>query len=106
MEQDKLVEIPPCNWIELRDIFLLNWPENHVAWHTINNYVNWNRIRPYIKNLNIYSLNDSWKSDGTYVVVVSVLNKQKINTHLLILCVRLLFVLFVHRTDINCTFTR
>lgn len=34
MEKDKLVEIPPSDWIELRDIFQLNWPDNHVAWHT------------------------------------------------------------------------
>lgn len=71
MECDKLVEIPASDWIELRDIFLLNWPDNHVAWHTINNYVNWHRKQSYIRDLKIYSLNNSWRSDGTYVVVVS-----------------------------------
>lgn len=72
METDKLVEIPPKDWFELRDVFLLKWPENHVAYHTINNFINWFRMAPAIKNLKIYSLNGTWRSDGTYVVVVSV----------------------------------
>lgn len=71
MESDKLVEILPKEWKELRDIFLLNWPDNHVAWHTINNFINWFRMEPDIKHLNVYSLNGSWRSDGTYVIVVS-----------------------------------
>lgn len=70
MEVDKLIEIPPNDWIELRDLFLLNWPDNQTAWHTINNYVNWYRKQSYIRHLKIYSLNNSWRSDGTYVVVV------------------------------------
>lgn len=71
MESDKLVEIPPRDWCELRDIYLLNWPDNHVAYHTINNYVNWFRMCPDIKHLKISSLNGNWRSDGTYVIVVS-----------------------------------
>lgn len=71
MESDKLVEILPTDWLELRDVFLVNWPENHVAWHTISNYINWFRMEPNIQNLKIYSLNGSWRSDGTYVVRVS-----------------------------------
>lgn len=68
---DKLVEIPPSDWLELRDLYSPNWPENHVAWHTINNYVNWFRMLPNIKHLRVWSLNGSWRSDGTYVIVVS-----------------------------------
>lgn len=71
MEIDKLVEIPTKDWIELRDIFLLRWPENHVAYHTIGNYINWFRVAPKIPHLKIYSLNGTWRSDGTYVVIVS-----------------------------------
>lgn len=71
MESDKLVEIPPSAWTELRDVYLLNWPDNHVAWHTINNYINWFRMDSNIKHLKIYSLNGSWRSDGTYAIVVS-----------------------------------
>lgn len=68
---DNLVEIPTKNWRELRDLFALNWPKNHIAWHTINNYLNWFRYEPGIKNLKIFSLNDNWRSDGTFVVIVS-----------------------------------
>jgi hypothetical protein len=69
--EDKLVEISPSEWGELRDLFLLNWPENHVAWHTVNNFLNWFRMEPNIRDLKIYSLNGTWRSDGTYVIVVS-----------------------------------
>lgn len=75
MEPDKLVEVKTCDWIELRDVFLLNWPENHIAWHTINNYVNWFRMEPNIRDIKIFSLNGCWRSDGTYVIVVSVCSK-------------------------------
>jgi hypothetical protein len=74
MDSDELVEIKPSEWIELRDLFLLNWPDNHVAWHTINNYISWYRKEPKIENLKIFSLNGSWRSDGTYVVRVSQLS--------------------------------
>lgn len=83
MESDKLVEIPPSDWIELRDLFLLNWPDNHVAFQTINNYVNWYRKQSYIRHLKIYSLNNSWRTDGTYVVVVRYLQGFPYHTLLL-----------------------
>lgn len=75
MIADKLVEIPQSEWMELRDLFLVNWPENHVAYHTIDNFVQWYRKESDIKNLKIYSLNGSWRSDGTYVIVVSIKKK-------------------------------
>ena len=68
---DKLVEIPPRDWNELREMFSSNWPEHHVAWHTIYNYINWFRIEPNIKQLKVFSLNGEWRCDGTYVIVVS-----------------------------------
>lgn len=68
---DNLVEIPTKNWRELRDLFAPNWPKNHIAWHTINNYINWFRIEPGLENLKIYSLNGAWRGDGTFVVIVS-----------------------------------
>lgn len=92
MDTDKLIEIPPHDWIELRDLFLLNWPDNHVAWHSINNYVNWYRKQSYIRHLKIYSLNNSWRSDGTYVVVVRTKKLIK-NFSQKRIC---------RRTDINC----
>lgn len=76
MTADKLVEISPSEWIELRDLFFVNWPENHVAYHTIDNFVQWYRKESDIKNLKIYSLNGSWRSDGTYVIVVSIKKKM------------------------------
>ncbi|CAO1329840.1 unnamed protein product [Diamesa serratosioi] len=70
MAADRLKTIQPFDWFELRDLFVVNWPENHVAYHTIDNFLQWHRKEEEdIKNLKIYSLNDSWRSDGTYVIV-------------------------------------
>lgn len=70
-ENDKLVEIPPSDWPELRDIFELNWPDNLIAWHIVNNYIQWYRRESKIlKNLNFYCLNGNFRTDG-FVVVVS-----------------------------------
>lgn len=68
-KDDHLVEILPENWKELRDIFLLNWPDNCLAWHTVNNYLQWHRKEPSIKNLKFYCLNGNWRSDGFVIVV-------------------------------------
>lgn len=70
---DNLVEVATKNWRELRDVFASNWPKNHIAWHTVNNYLNWFRIEPRIRIMKIYSLNGTWRSDGTIVVIVSIL---------------------------------
>lgn len=99
MEPDKLVEISPSEWIELRDLYRLNWPDNHVAWHTINNYLNWFRMEPNIKHLKIFSLNGTWRSDGTYVIVVSRLVDGNVYPETLT-------AIRDCRTVISCSFTR
>lgn len=76
ISEDCLVEVATKNWRELRDIFNANWPKNHIAWHTVNNYINWFRIEPRIRNLKIYSLNGNWRSDGTFVLIVSIVQVQ------------------------------
>uniref|UniRef100_A0A182WFH2 N-acetyltransferase domain-containing protein n=1 Tax=Anopheles minimus TaxID=112268 RepID=A0A182WFH2_9DIPT len=66
---DRLCIIPPNEWIELRDLFRESWPEHHVAYATIDNYIRWYEKDSTIKNLTIYCLNGSWRKDGTYLVV-------------------------------------
>ncbi|ETN64906.1 hypothetical protein AND_003338 [Anopheles darlingi] len=66
---DRLTIIPANDWAQLRDLYLKNWPEHHVAYTTIDNYVRWYGKDPAIKNLIIYCLNESWREDGTYLVV-------------------------------------
>ncbi|KFB49109.1 AGAP008627-PA-like protein [Anopheles sinensis] len=66
---DRLCIIPPAEWVELRDLYLVDWPEHHVAYTTIDNYIRWYAKDCEIKNLAIYSLNGTWRKDGTYLVV-------------------------------------
>lgn len=68
--QDKICEISPSDWPELRDIYLPDWPKNIYAYNLLDNYLNWIKRDPKIKNLKIYSLNGDWR-DGTFVVIVS-----------------------------------
>lgn len=68
---DSLVVIPPEEWPELRDLYQANWPANLVAYHTVDNFIQWHRKDPHIRNLTFYSLNGTWRQDGTYVIVVS-----------------------------------
>lgn len=66
---DKLIPIPSKEWINLRNLYLVNWPENMLGYYTIDNYVNWNSKDENIRNLWVYSLNGDW-SDGTFLVIV------------------------------------
>lgn len=68
---DKLIEIPSSKWSKLRDMYLLDWPLNMMGYYTIDNYVQWNKIKSDIKDLQIYSLNGDWQRDGTFAVLVS-----------------------------------
>lgn len=68
---DKLVEISNTEWTTLRDMYLRDWPTHMVGYNTLDNYVRWNKIKPNIKNLHVYSLNGDWQEDGTFVVIVS-----------------------------------
>jgi sRNA-binding regulator protein Hfq len=68
MMQDKIFEIPPTDWPELRDIYLPEWPKNIYAYNLLDNYLNWIKRDPKIKNLKVYSLNGDWR-DGTFVVI-------------------------------------
>ncbi|XP_063697440.1 uncharacterized protein LOC134828395 [Culicoides brevitarsis] len=65
---NQLVEIPSNNWVSLRDLFLTNWPNDHVGYYLVDNYVKWVEKDPNIKNLAFYCLNGDW-SDGTFVVI-------------------------------------
>ncbi|XP_058818039.1 uncharacterized protein LOC131681315 [Topomyia yanbarensis] len=66
---DSLSIIPPQDWPELRDLYRDNWPSNLVAYHTVDNFIQWHQKDPHIKHLTFYSLNDNWRTDGTYVIV-------------------------------------
>lgn len=69
MADNKLIPIPSKEWINLRDLYLINWPENILGYYTIDNFINWISKTEEIRNLFIYSLNGDW-SDGTFVIIV------------------------------------
>ncbi|XP_058120890.1 uncharacterized protein LOC131281730 [Anopheles ziemanni] len=69
MVNDQLVEIPRCNWEEWRDLYLRDWPQHELAYNTVQNYINWSKRDPKIKDLSIYSLNGSWRENGTFVII-------------------------------------
>ncbi|XP_058447808.1 uncharacterized protein LOC131428132 [Malaya genurostris] len=66
---EKLQLIPQSEWPELRNIYKLDWPKHELAYNTIQNYINWVKIDPRIKHLEVYSLNGSWRVNGTYMIL-------------------------------------
>ena len=67
---DVLEPIPSEDWPELRDLFRMDWPKHEVPFNTIQNYINWVQIDQRIMHLQVFSLNGSWRQNGTYLVVV------------------------------------
>ena len=69
--QDQLVSIPKSQWIMLRDMF--QHPNHQIAYHTINNFIQWHVKDKNIKNLEILSLNGNWRQNGVYLIIVSLI---------------------------------
>lgn len=70
--QNKLTIIPKSEWLELRDINLLNWPRHISAYYAVNNYIKWCKINSQIeKSITFYCVNGDW-SDGTFFIVVRI----------------------------------
>ena len=67
---DALLTIPSTEWPHLRDLYLVNWPENCYGFYTIDNYVKWMEKGANLGKYQIYCLNGDW-SDGTFIIEVS-----------------------------------
>lgn len=68
-----LQEIPHSEWAALRDLFTPNWPEHILGYSIVDNFINW-RVKngnKDIRNIRFLSLNGDWKSDGTFLAIVS-----------------------------------
>ena len=64
---NKLVEIPPIQWPELRDMYTER--KNYSScYNTLQTFINWKNKEPEM-SLSIYSLNGNFK-DGTFVAKV------------------------------------
>lgn len=69
MSTYKLVEIPRNSLLNLRNLFLQNWPEHILGYDLINNYIRWFNQDPNYDKAKILSLNGDW-SDGTFLIIV------------------------------------
>ncbi|XP_050082233.1 uncharacterized protein LOC126569295 [Anopheles aquasalis] len=68
MTTDTLVPIPIEDLEELRDLYQHNWPHNEPTYNLIQNYIDWHRIDRKLKDFAIYSLNGTWRQNGTFVL--------------------------------------
>ncbi|XP_065080137.1 uncharacterized protein LOC135702985 [Ochlerotatus camptorhynchus] len=67
---ETLKAIPPQEWPSLRDVFKREWPRHQIAYNTVQNYINWTKIDPRIKQLQVLGLNDdSWRDNGTCIIL-------------------------------------
>ena len=67
---DKLTEIQREDWELLRDMFRKNWPEHRIGYFILDNYIQWTNKNVDFEDLEVWSLNDSWRANGTYVLMV------------------------------------
>ena len=72
-ETHKLVEIESKDWKELRDLFLVDWPQHILGYSIVNNYIEWTEKSEghQIANLKVFSVDGDWRRDGTFIVIVS-----------------------------------
>jgi hypothetical protein len=71
LASDKLTEIQRDDWEQLRDMFQEHWPEHRVGYFILDNYIQWSNKNVDFEDLEIWSLNDSWRTNGTYIIMVS-----------------------------------
>ncbi|XP_065083790.1 uncharacterized protein LOC135705865 [Ochlerotatus camptorhynchus] len=66
---DILVPIARPDWPALRVLFETSDLETEIPCNTIQNYIDWTERDPKIRHLEILSLNDSWRQNGTFIVL-------------------------------------
>ncbi|XP_053673040.1 uncharacterized protein LOC128723336 [Anopheles nili] len=70
MQNDSLVRIPTNAWDQLRDLYKEDWPRHEIAYNNVHNYIRWIEREPQISaTLIVCSLNDSWRENGTYIII-------------------------------------
>ncbi|XP_053673043.1 uncharacterized protein LOC128723340 [Anopheles nili] len=64
---DRLVEISPEDWTELKILFRSDWPKHEFAYHMLETYIKWNE-QHQTTGVQCYSLNGNWRVDETFVL--------------------------------------
>lgn len=68
---NSLENIPLEQLPQLRDLYKVNWPENIVGFHFLDNYIKWFAKNPSdMEHIQIFSYNGTWNENGTFVVIV------------------------------------
>lgn len=62
----KLILLKPEFYKELLPKFKINWPEHIVAYNTIDNAIQRYKKKE-TKSIKIYTLEESWRENGTFV---------------------------------------
>ena len=66
-----LVEIEVEGLPTLRDKFLADWPTHIIAYSLLDSFIKrFQRKKNRCANIKIFSLNDEWKSDGTFIALM------------------------------------
>lgn len=69
--KNRLVVIPNEDLPILRDMYKINWPRHIVNYQTLHNFILWLDNYPSIDGLSIWSLNGTWRQNGTFIIKVN-----------------------------------
>ncbi|XP_061397713.1 uncharacterized protein LOC133333411 [Musca vetustissima] len=75
---NKLIEIPPEKWPQLRDLYVEH-KDKSCCYNTLQSFIEWINQEPSLA-LKIYALNSEWQTDGTYAAHLSAFNQVFCNT--------------------------
>jgi hypothetical protein len=69
--QNSLVEVPTESLPALRDKFKVDWPQHIAAFSLIDNFISrFDKNSKSRESAKIYSVNENWESNGTFVAVM------------------------------------
>lgn len=71
--KNELVNLPIADWVELRDMYLKDWPEHHTHYNALDNAIRLVTVdcKQHEDDFNIRTLNGDWRSDATFLMIVS-----------------------------------
>lgn len=76
--KNNLIELPVADWVTLRDMYLRDWPEHNTEYNALNNAIRLVEMdaERYGNEFKVLTLNGEWRSDGTFVLIVSIFDSK------------------------------
>ncbi|XP_050078284.1 uncharacterized protein LOC126565180 [Anopheles maculipalpis] len=68
MQPDRLVPIPIESLPALQQLYRRDWPQHEIVYNCLQNYIEWLRIDRKLKDFSVFSLNDTWRENGTFII--------------------------------------